>query len=229
MKTAILVDGGFYRKRAKHIWGDRSPKDRADELIRYCQLHIKDAKDESRSLYRILYYDCPPMDGLVFDPLSKKNVDLTKSPTYIWTMSFFAELLKRRKVAIRKGALLSRGRGYAFTTEATKSLLAHKLKLEDVSARDLTPVCQQKGVDMKIGIDIVHLAYRHLVDQIILITGDSDFVPAAKIARVEGIDVVLDSMGAHVTDNLAEHVDGMFSHWRDSRISTTTNAVRTGY
>ena len=33
---------------------------------------------------------------------------------------------------------------------------------------------RQKGVDLKIGIDIASLAYKKLVDQIVLISGDSD-------------------------------------------------------
>lgn len=61
---------------------------------------------------------------------------------------------------------------------------------------------QQKGVDMKIGIDIASLAYKHLVDQIILISGDSDFTPAAKLARQEGIDFILDPMGHTINSSL---------------------------
>lgn len=34
---------------------------------------------------------------------------------------------------------------------------------------------------MRIGIDIASLAYKKQVEQIILIAGDSDFVPAAKL------------------------------------------------
>ena len=30
--TAILVDGGFYRKRAKTLFGGKSAQDRANEL-----------------------------------------------------------------------------------------------------------------------------------------------------------------------------------------------------
>ena len=41
-KVAVLVDGGFYRKVAKHLWGDKTPEERVDELIRYCRLHLKD-------------------------------------------------------------------------------------------------------------------------------------------------------------------------------------------
>ena len=41
-KTAILVDGGFYRKVANHLWGEKTPESRADELIKYCHFHLKD-------------------------------------------------------------------------------------------------------------------------------------------------------------------------------------------
>lgn len=41
IKTAILVDGGFYRKRARHQWGIKSPDERAKELSAYCMAHMK--------------------------------------------------------------------------------------------------------------------------------------------------------------------------------------------
>ena len=47
---------------------------------------------------------------------------------------------------------------------------------------------------MRIGLDIASLAYEKQVNQLVLISGDSDFVPAAKLARREGIDFVLDPM-----------------------------------
>ena len=43
------------------------------------------------------------------------------------------------------------------------------------------------------------------MDKIVLIAGDSDFVPAAKFARREGIDFVLDAMGASIKPGLSEH------------------------
>ena len=39
IKTAILVDGGFYRRRAYACLGDLTPKERADELDVYCRRH----------------------------------------------------------------------------------------------------------------------------------------------------------------------------------------------
>jgi uncharacterized LabA/DUF88 family protein len=84
----------------------------------------------------------------------------------------------------------------------------------DLTNHDIVLNVVQKGVDMKIGLDILHLAYRRLVDQIILISGDSDFVPAAKLARREGVDFILDSMGQNVSEDLFLHIDGFKSHYK---------------
>ena len=59
MKTAILVDGGFYTRRAQKVFGDISAKDRATELVNYCKRHLN-SHGENNDLYRIFYYDCPP-------------------------------------------------------------------------------------------------------------------------------------------------------------------------
>lgn len=213
-KTAIMIDGGFYRKRAKHLWGEKTAEDRAKELEAYCwaHLHRKDQGIE-RQLYRIFYYDCAPVGRKsVYHPLTRKNVDLDKSDTYTWSTSFLEELKRRRKFAVRLGEL-SGQMYYNLRPDVTKSLLLGKIKLEDLTEGDFTFVSQQKGVDMRIGIDIASITYKKHVDQIILIAGDSDFVPAAKMARREGIDFILDPMWADVRPNLFENIDGLYSMW----------------
>ena len=67
---------------------------------------------------------------------------------------------------------------------------------------------------MRIGVDIASMAYKKQVNQIILIAGDSDFVPAAKLARREGIDFILDPMWANIQEDLFEHIDGLKSYWK---------------
>ena len=62
---------------------------------------------------------------------------------------------------------------------------------------------------MRIGVDISSLSFKKQVDRIILISGDSDFVPAAKNARREGIDFILDPMHSPIRDDLYEHIDGI--------------------
>lgn len=67
---------------------------------------------------------------------------------------------------------------------------------------------------MRIGLDISSMAFKKQVTRMILIAGDSDFVPAAKQARREGIDFILDPMGAQINSDLSEHIDGIQTHWK---------------
>ncbi len=76
---------------------------------------------------------------------------------------------------------------------------------------DVSLDLSQKMVDMKIGLDIASITLKKQVDQIILISGDSDFVPAAKLARREGLDIILDPMWNNIKPHLFEHIDGLMS------------------
>lgn len=206
-KTAILVDGGFYRKHAQRQWGKHSPQDTASALFHYCLRHLKERTGE-HELYRIFYYDCPPIGKQMFHPLTGKTVDFSKSEQNIWMTDFLAELRKRRKVALRLGKIDENNSSYTIRYDALKKLCAGSLSVADLQANDFEPDIKQKGVDMKIGVDIASLAYKKQVEQIVLIAGDSDFVPAAKLARREGIDFVLDPLGAPIKAELFEHIDG---------------------
>jgi uncharacterized LabA/DUF88 family protein len=74
-------------------------------------------------------------------------------------------------------------------------------------ASDLVPKFEQKGVDLRIGLDIARLALCHHVRTVVVVTGDSDFVPALKFARREGVRVYLDTMGHGVRRDLKAHAD----------------------
>lgn len=108
---------------------------------------------------------------------------------------FLKELTKKRKVALRLGNIDEGSATCALTEKATKDIVLRKRTADELTERDFTTSIKQKGVDMKIGMDIASLAYKRQVDQIVLIAGDADFVPAAKLARREGIDFVLDPLG----------------------------------
>ena len=49
MRTAILVDGGFYRRRAQIALGDISAQERAFELANYCKRHLETQIDLSKT------------------------------------------------------------------------------------------------------------------------------------------------------------------------------------
>ncbi len=208
MRTAILVDGGFYRRRAQKAFGDIAAQERASELANYCKRHL-DSHGEHNDLYRIFYYDCPPTAKRIYHPFLKKQVDLSKSDLYIWMHQFLNELKKKRKFALRLGKLAEEQAHYTIRPEIVKKLCNETITFSDLTESDFCIEIDQKGVDMKIGLDIASMSYKRQVDQIILISGDSDFVSAAKLARREGIDFILDSLGAPIKPDLFEHIDGL--------------------
>lgn len=210
IKTAILVDGGFYRKKAK-VFPTKTPSEAAKELHSYCMDILNENKFEYRNLYRIFYYDCPPSELTVYHPFTNKSVNLKKKDEYTWMNEFLHELRKLRKVALRMGRMSDNDVKYQLKYETLKKLFNNKINLSDITEQDFLLQIKQKGVDMRIGVDISALAFKKQVQQIILISGDSDFVPASKQARREGIDFILDPMGSHVADDLFEHVDGLRS------------------
>ena len=109
------------------------------------------------------------------------------------------------------GELLETQGGYTLKPEALKKLLSGAMRIEDLETSDLRLEITQKGVDMKLGLDVASLAYGKHVDQIVMIAGDSDFVPAAKLARRNGIDFILDPMWHTISKSLSKHVDGIES------------------
>ena len=98
---------------------------------------------------------------------------------------------------------------YEIKPDVINKLMRQELSIDDLQETDFIYRAEQKGVDMKIGLDIASLAYKKQVDQIVLISGDSDFVSAAKLARREGIDFILDPLFANIKPNLFEHIDGL--------------------
>jgi len=65
---------------------------------------------------------------------------------------------------------------------------------------------------MKIGLDVAWLASKSIVERLILVTGDSDFVPAMKFARREGVQVILVTMGhSQIKQELKVHADELRS------------------
>ena len=76
-----------------------------------------------------------------------------------------------------------------------------------VQSADLKPSVMQKGVDLRIGLDIAALTLKQHVDIIVLVTGDSDFIPALKFARREGKQVFLYTLGHDVHPDLYTHAD----------------------
>jgi uncharacterized LabA/DUF88 family protein len=152
------------------------------------------------------------LDKKVRHPFTKEDIDFKKTNQYIEGMEFLELMKQQRKVAIRLGRLKGNGSDYILPSRIVKKICDGALSFDDLKKSHFKLDVKQKGVDMRIGVDIASLAFKKQVDQIILIAGDGDFVPAAKAARREGIDFILDPMWNHIPPDLSEHIDGLVTH-----------------
>lgn len=227
MATAILVDGAFFLRRFKHSFPDHDREDPESVahglgLLAYWHLAqrigpmqmpeqiagYESQISESREFYRIFFYDCSPLTKRMHKPLSHRSIDFGKTAEATFRLAFHAEIRKLRKVALRLGRLNATSR-WRLSEEATLRLIQSPTAFV-ATDDDFEIDTKQKGVDMRLGLDVAALAFKQQVDQIIIVAADADFVPAAKLARREGIDVILDRMGdQRAATDLIEHVDGI--------------------
>jgi uncharacterized LabA/DUF88 family protein len=166
MKTALLIDGGYLRAEA--IATTRAFNSSLVE--RFAKLCI----DASEYLFRIFYYDAPQFEGSAQLPVSGGWKRFRASD------SLLDDIAKLERFACRRGSLGFRG------WKPRHIPLAGGAPLAD---SDFKPVFEQKGVDMRVGLDIANFADRRTVDRILLVSGDTDMVAAMKHARKAGLEV----------------------------------------
>lgn len=239
-RIAVMIDGGFFLRRLRYQFPDIDDEDPV-EVARLIHGHAlrhryqKTGRDgetgrpifESFDLYRIFYYDCPPIQKKMHLPISKKAIDFARSDQAYFRLTLHSELLKKRKVALRLGHLMETT-SWKLKPIALQQLLRGEKKFEYLTDDDFAIDTIQKGVDMRLGLDVASLAYKRQVDQIVLVIGDSDFVPAAKMARREGIDVVIDPLGQPLHEGLYEHTDGMRTPTRKPLKKMISELTETG-
>lgn len=210
--TAIMVDAEFFLRRARWIFGALEPDAAARKLHWTALQHLSDAKGRRTArLYRIFVYDAPPAAWKGHTAVERRHLDLLMTPTARWRTEFHNVLRGLRKVALRLGEVPVTHVRWQLRPEALRDLTSGKRQWASMGDSDFKLDLRQKGVDMRLGLDIASLTYKRLVNQIVLVSGDADFVPAAKLARREGIDFILDPMWAGIRADLFEHIDGLRS------------------
>jgi uncharacterized LabA/DUF88 family protein len=206
-KTALLIDGGWFAKGLGKILNLPNRWPNATQVV--TNAHAVLQNDEE--LFRIFYYDCEPYDREVTNPVdgSKKNYMLM--PAYTARKQFFFDLGQTGFVALRRGEL--KPRGWEFSPTYRKALLAAgtgSIPTAKPTAKDVYPNFEQKGVDMRIGIDVATLSLKKIVERIILFSGDTDMIPAMKLARREGLQVFVVKLDPWpLKHNLIEDSDGV--------------------
>lgn len=200
-RVAILLDGE-YVKKVLGMRLKRFPTHR-DVMAEVQRILVHEAVKDL-ALYRIFYYTAEPLAGKATHPLSGKTIDFGASETFARNAQLIDKIENQPDVAVRRGTLVHQG--WQIGRSAVKELTDGAKST--IAASDVVPKIQQKGVDMRIGLDIASLAIKRFVSTIVLVTGDSDLVPAMKLARREGLRVILDTIrGGHIRSELKIHAD----------------------
>ena len=167
MKTVVMIDGGYIRAAAA-----RAARTFDNDFIR---TFSGGCVSPGEYLIRVIYYDAPLYRGSVQLPVSGLAKKFEGSDAWL------DDLAGSHRFAVRRGALGFRGWKPKTTPISGRAL----------TDEDFSPVFEQKGVDMRIGLDIASMSERRSVDRIVLVSGDTDMVPAMKHARKAGLEVVM--------------------------------------
>ena len=221
IKTAILIDGGYFLKRLPRVRPDvdaTDPEAVGQSVHQLVRGHLKQLNEVHRVsnpfqlLYRTFYYDARPYDRKAHSPVANRAIDYARTRQALFRERIFQILRGYPNLAVRLGEVRKDyNRSWILKAMPQKRLLTGQIRVGDLTDDDFSPALQQKGVDMRIGLDIASITLKRQADVIVLVSGDSDFVPAAKLARREGVQFVLDPLWQDVSLDLLEHIDGLRS------------------
>jgi len=185
-KVAVMLDGGHLRVYARKAGKTYDPA----YIERIAHACIVPPGEE---MYRVLYYDCAPFEGTATLPVSGTRKSFSGSDQWL------RDLAKRDLFAVRRGTLKFRGfilKKIPYTPTAP------------LTDADFKADFEQKGVDMRIGLDMAIFSANRAVEMIVIATNDTDCIPAMKHARRSGIQVALGAFsGYSPAPEILHHVD----------------------
>lgn len=201
-KTVFLIDGGFLIKKYKECYKNLPA---AKDIVKIVKL-LNTRFNYDSDILRIYFYDCAPLNIDIFTPVSKLKRSLKDSQEYNHRINLLNELKTTDFVSVREGVLKFR------EWTIRKKALPKIINGSPLVDKDFKPHIEQKGVDMKIGLDIAWISLQKISQRIFLITGDADFIPAMKFARRNGIQVFLSTLSHGVSAPLKEHSDVLITN-----------------
>jgi uncharacterized LabA/DUF88 family protein len=219
---AILVGGGVLTKKLSERLNPRPPPPppgappplplprvdpTADDIVAECARLQARPEVQDYELLRIYYYDAAPSNETVRLPVSNGPLSLATTDRYRKSQQLHDSLILKPHFALRMGEVRLNPNVWRVKPQVAKKLARASRVLTD---NDFILDLNQKGVDMRIGMDMARLCLRDMVRALIVVTGDSDFVPAFKFVRREGVKVFLEPMGHNVRVELKQHADLVF-------------------
>ena len=153
-----------------------------------------------------------PYDGKQHTPVDKRVIDYSRTDQATFRKRLFKALHDCPNLAVSLGEVRRDGdRFWILKAKPQRQLLNCSISVDELGDNDFAPALRQKGVDMSIGLDIASITLKRQAHIFVLVSGDADFVPAAKLARREGMQIVLDPLWQDVPPDLHEHIDGLRS------------------
>lgn len=240
--TMLLIDGGHLRallrsleRKKREGKSDIAPRAIAENIQK---IALACVKHNEEMLLRIFYYDCAEFTGYASrkhphfdrDCMILLEKDLTERQQ---RGAAFYVLNARRSTPAGDVENQLVWKEFGHKTDLLKKLetldlfavrrgrLSFQQWDEDFTAgspeKKFFPLYKQKGVDIKIGLDIASISINRQAQRIILVAGDTDFVPAMKFSRRHGVQMVLvDLPGHRLSAELRAHCDYLRAvNWPD--------------
>lgn len=200
-RYAVLIDGAFaIQKLSERTRPKGFPS--ANDIEAIADAISAHACVAGQTRLRTYFYHAKPATGVLVNPLDGSRTNLSRTDVYRGQERLLDSLELRPDFALRLGDLSTRG--WMLGGRAMRSLLEQR---RPIQAGDLVPNIEQKGVDLRIGLDIARLALTQSVQSIVVVTGDSDLIPAFKFARREGLRVFLCHFNHGIKRELKAHAD----------------------
>lgn len=232
VKVAILIDGGYFLKRLPRVRPGVNSQD-VDEVAESVKMLVASHLSQVNKvynvanywqlLYRTFYYDARPYTRREHTPIGQRSIDYARTSQAVFRDELFKSLRCQPNLAVRLGDLRKNvNQFWALKAHAQEDLISERRVFADITDRDFAPSLRQKGVDMRIGLDIAWIALKQQAQIIVLVSGDSDFVPAAKLARREGVQFIVDPLWQNISPDLSEHIDRLTSGFTNPSTRSTS-------
>lgn len=200
---AIFLDAGFLKHKLRK---PKSPPINANDISALVEKISQHPHLEGMFLHRVYYYDARPLEEEVTRP-DGSQVDFSKSTLARNNKSLHKALEQLPFFSLRFGELSLQGWKYSLAPVRGRRPKTTQFPITLANADSLKPDVEQKGVDMRIGLDMASITLKKQAQVIVLVTADSDFIPAMKFARREGAQLLLFTLGHGIKDGLVEHAD----------------------
>jgi len=202
-KIAVFVDWDNLRQTIASIQRKTQFREFNYNNPAHISAMIRSFLQPGESLYRIYFYTAP-------------------MPTVSEIRSVFENRSGSRSLLQRFDGWeeTENGKKYCRNVQLSKNFLSQivcedyvALRLGRISVTGLKhnnyPDMNQKEVDMLFGLDISHVSYMKLADSVLLFSRDTDIVPAMKVARTQGLEVILPVFeeSSNISEQLIKHSD----------------------